>query len=202
MTGCLWPCVGAAVAEDGAGHRGLFRSKPRTPAEVVQHVRYLVTYVLNNKDGCAGGRRDAKLEHRVTRLWEFLLIACLSITSVYVHIYTLLFNLIFCLLVKRFIANQRLLYNLLKLYWCLLGIDMYSHRFICSCFMNRFVRFCSYFRLYIVHDLLTPVSVSLHCSISSLPAITYEEIFRCNYYLFFSTRRIYIPHGCFGFIEL
>ena len=70
MTGCLWPCVGAAVAGDGAGHRkaGLFRSKPRTPAEVVQHVRDLVTYVLDNKDGSCGGKRDAKLEHRVTRL--------------------------------------------------------------------------------------------------------------------------------------
>ncbi|XP_021315900.1 putative MO25-like protein At5g47540 isoform X3 [Sorghum bicolor] len=68
MTGCLWPCVGAAVAGDGADHRGLFRSKPRTPVEVVQHVRDLVTYVLNNKDGCAGGRRDAKLEHRMLEL--------------------------------------------------------------------------------------------------------------------------------------
>ncbi|KAG0534112.1 hypothetical protein BDA96_04G251000 [Sorghum bicolor] len=28
----------------------------------------LVTYVLNNKDGCAGGRRDAKLEHRMLEL--------------------------------------------------------------------------------------------------------------------------------------
>ncbi|CAD6202306.1 unnamed protein product [Miscanthus lutarioriparius] len=70
MTGCLWPCVGAAVAGDGAGHRkaGLFRSKPRTPAEVVQHVRDLVTYVLDNKDGCCGGKRDAKLEHRMVEL--------------------------------------------------------------------------------------------------------------------------------------
>ncbi|XP_066357397.1 putative MO25-like protein At5g47540 isoform X3 [Miscanthus floridulus] len=70
MTGCLWPCVGAAVAGDGAGHRkaGLFRSKPRTPAEVVQHVRDLVTYVLDNKDGSCGGKRDAKLEHRMVEL--------------------------------------------------------------------------------------------------------------------------------------
>jgi calcium binding protein 39 len=50
---------------DGAGHRkaGLFRFNPRTPTEVVQHVRDLVTYVLDNKDGCCGSKRDAKLEH-------------------------------------------------------------------------------------------------------------------------------------------
>jgi calcium binding protein 39 len=57
--------VGAAVAVDGAGHRkaGLFRFNPSTPTEVVQHVRDLVTYVLDNKDGCCGSKRDAKLEH-------------------------------------------------------------------------------------------------------------------------------------------
>uniref|UniRef100_A0A804LEH1 MO25-like protein n=1 Tax=Zea mays TaxID=4577 RepID=A0A804LEH1_MAIZE len=70
MTGCLWPCVGAAVAGHGAGHRkaGLFRSKPRTPAEVVQHARDLVTYILDNKDGCGAGKRDAKHEHRMVEL--------------------------------------------------------------------------------------------------------------------------------------
>lgn len=57
------------MSGDGAGgHRkaGLFRSKTRTPAEVVQHVRDLIAYVLDNKEGCCGGgKRDAKLEHRV-----------------------------------------------------------------------------------------------------------------------------------------
>ena len=49
---------------------GLFRSKPRTPPEVVQHVVELVTYILDHKQlhegSAAGGKRDTKLEHRVT----------------------------------------------------------------------------------------------------------------------------------------
>lgn len=104
MTGCLWPCVGAAVAGHGAGHRkaGLFRSKPRTPAEVVQHARDLVTYILDNKDGCGAGKRDAKHEHRVTR-FLFCQIkipaACMLIDFVYVHVYTLLF-ITFCFLIS------------------------------------------------------------------------------------------------------
>lgn len=73
MTGCLWPCAAAVGAGHGAGgHRkaGLFRSKPRTPADVVLHVRGLVTYILDNKDvACGGGKRDAKFEHRVIRTY-------------------------------------------------------------------------------------------------------------------------------------
>lgn len=48
---------------------GLFRSKPRTPPEVVQHVVELVTYILDHKQqegSGGGGKRDTKLEHRVT----------------------------------------------------------------------------------------------------------------------------------------
>ncbi|PVH33177.1 hypothetical protein PAHAL_9G586800 [Panicum hallii] len=71
MAGCLWPCVTGVVAGSGAGHRkgGLFRSKPRTPPEVVQHVVELVTYILEHKqEGSGGGKRDTKLEHRMTEL--------------------------------------------------------------------------------------------------------------------------------------
>ncbi|RLN42815.1 putative MO25-like protein [Panicum miliaceum] len=71
MAGCLWPCVTGVVAGSGAGHRkgGLFRSKPRTPPEVVQHVVELVTYILDHKqEGSGGAKRDTKLEHRMTEL--------------------------------------------------------------------------------------------------------------------------------------
>ncbi|KAG2554405.1 hypothetical protein PVAP13_9KG611300 [Panicum virgatum] len=74
MAGCLWPCVTGVVPGSGAGRvkGGLFRSKPRTPPEVVQHVVELVTYILDHKqlhEGSAGGgKRDTKLEHRMTEL--------------------------------------------------------------------------------------------------------------------------------------
>ncbi|KAF8776305.1 hypothetical protein HU200_003711 [Digitaria exilis] len=72
MAGCLWPCATAEVAGGGPGHSrkgGLFRSKPRTPPEVVQHVKELLTYVLDHMEGCAaGGKRDTKLEHRMIEL--------------------------------------------------------------------------------------------------------------------------------------
>ncbi|KAJ1298583.1 hypothetical protein BS78_01G464700 [Paspalum vaginatum] len=70
MSGCLWPCATAVAAGDGAGHRkgGLFRSKPRTPAEVAQHVSELLTYIFDNREGCNAGKRDPKLEHRMVEL--------------------------------------------------------------------------------------------------------------------------------------
>ncbi|CAL4929318.1 unnamed protein product [Urochloa decumbens] len=72
MAGCLWPCVTADADGGGAGHKkgGLFRSKPRTPPEVVQHVRELLTYILDHKDAGGGGssKRDAKLEHKMIEL--------------------------------------------------------------------------------------------------------------------------------------
>ncbi|KAG2543109.1 putative MO25-like protein At5g47540 [Panicum virgatum] len=73
MAGCLWPCVTGVVPGSGAGRvkGGLFRSKPRTPPEVVQHVVELVTYILDHKQqegSGGGGKRDTKLEHRMTEL--------------------------------------------------------------------------------------------------------------------------------------
>jgi calcium binding protein 39 len=56
------------VAGVGAGHKkgGLFRTKARTPPEVVQYVAELLTYILNHREGgCSGGKRDSKLEHKV-----------------------------------------------------------------------------------------------------------------------------------------
>ncbi|CAN6302112.1 unnamed protein product [Urochloa humidicola] len=68
MAGCLWPCV-TAEAEPGHKKGGLFRSKPRTPPEVVQHVGQLLAYILDHKEGCgSGAKRDAKLEHKMTDL--------------------------------------------------------------------------------------------------------------------------------------
>lgn len=70
MAGCLWPCATPEVAGVGAGHKkgGLFRTKPRTPPEVVQYVAELLTYILNHKEGFSGGKRDSKLEHKTIEL--------------------------------------------------------------------------------------------------------------------------------------
>ncbi|KAL6867765.1 hypothetical protein ACP4OV_015789 [Aristida adscensionis] len=74
MTGCLWPCAHAlgAGGGGGAGHRsgGLFRSKPKTPAEVVRRARDLLTYIADDRETCGGGggKRDAKREHKMSEL--------------------------------------------------------------------------------------------------------------------------------------
>ncbi|TVU48235.1 hypothetical protein EJB05_07864 [Eragrostis curvula] len=64
MAGCLWPCATAVVSRD----RSLFRSKPRTPPEVVQHVRELLSYVKDHREGCGGGKHDSKREHKMADL--------------------------------------------------------------------------------------------------------------------------------------
>ncbi|KAL6648721.1 hypothetical protein ACP70R_012945 [Stipagrostis hirtigluma subsp. patula] len=64
MTGCLWPCARAR-------HRGggLFRSKPRSPAEVVRRVRELLAYLADDREGCgSGGKRGARREHKMAEL--------------------------------------------------------------------------------------------------------------------------------------
>ncbi|KAK3148246.1 hypothetical protein QOZ80_3BG0292600 [Eleusine coracana subsp. coracana] len=63
MMGCLWPCA-TAVLSRSSSQRGLFRSKPRTPPEVVQHVRELLAYVKDHREGCGGGKHYSKREHK------------------------------------------------------------------------------------------------------------------------------------------
>jgi calcium binding protein 39 len=41
------------------------RSKPRTPPELVQHVRELLTYVRDHREG-RGGKRESKREQKVS----------------------------------------------------------------------------------------------------------------------------------------
>ncbi|XP_062232570.1 putative MO25-like protein At5g47540 [Phragmites australis] len=75
MTGCLWPCAAAAIATvaaamgSGAGRRGwgLFRSKTRSPMEVVRHTRDLLSYVAENLEAC-NSSRDAKREQKMADL--------------------------------------------------------------------------------------------------------------------------------------
>ncbi|KAL6865101.1 hypothetical protein ACP4OV_016252 [Aristida adscensionis] len=71
MAGCLWPCVAAAVATttatmgSGTGRKGwgLFRSKVRSPVEVVRHTRDLLTYVAESRGDCSSNQ-DAKREEK------------------------------------------------------------------------------------------------------------------------------------------
>ncbi|GJN08933.1 hypothetical protein PR202_ga26894 [Eleusine coracana subsp. coracana] len=67
MTGCLWPCA-TAVLSRSSSQRGLFRSKPRTPPEVVRHVRELLAYVKDHREGYGGGKHDSKREHKMAEL--------------------------------------------------------------------------------------------------------------------------------------
>ncbi|XP_062208828.1 putative MO25-like protein At5g47540 [Phragmites australis] len=52
MTWCLWPCATAVVARP---------KRSRDPLEVVRHVRELLAYVANNREGCGGGKRERKM---------------------------------------------------------------------------------------------------------------------------------------------
>ncbi|KAL6624614.1 hypothetical protein ACP70R_031935 [Stipagrostis hirtigluma subsp. patula] len=72
MTGCLWPCAAAAIATAAAamgsrtGRRGwgLFRSKVRSPVEVVRQTRGLLSYIVENRKA-RNTNQDAKHEQKV-----------------------------------------------------------------------------------------------------------------------------------------
>ncbi|XP_047083698.1 putative MO25-like protein At5g47540 [Lolium rigidum] len=64
MTGCLWPCVSGTNAKT-AGSGGLFRSKPRSPTELVRHMGELLRFLSEHPEPCGGkldGKREQKME--------------------------------------------------------------------------------------------------------------------------------------------
>lgn len=62
--------VAASVTASGsgAGRRGggLFRSRVKGPAEVVQHAREILVYITENQEASSGsGKCEAKCDHKV-----------------------------------------------------------------------------------------------------------------------------------------
>jgi calcium binding protein 39 len=70
MTGCLWPCVSGTNAKT-AGSGGLFRSKPKSPTELVQHMGELLRFLAEHPEPI-GGKSDGRREQKVIHLFMYV----------------------------------------------------------------------------------------------------------------------------------